>query len=196
MAFVGVFLDRDGTLNEDPGYLGDPEKVTLFPETGKALYKLKTKLNAKLIVISNQSGLVRGLLKTADVEAVNIRINELLRDDRVTIDAFYYCPYHPDYNTPEECECRKPSPKLVYEAANKFKIDLNSSFFIGDSVADIHCGMNAGLKTILVKTGYGLESISLLKKENNFPTFVANNLMDACNFILNDFNGDKKFVAS
>lgn len=196
MAFVGVFLDRDGTLNEDPGYLGDPEKVTLLPDTGKALNKLKTNLNAKLIVISNQSGLARGLLETSDVEAVNIKINELLKIDHVEIDAFYYCPYHPDYNTAEECECRKPSPKLVYEAAKQFQIDLSTSYFIGDSIVDIHCGMNAGLKTILVKTGYGKESISLLKKENNFPTFVADNLMDACNFILNDFNGDKKFAAS
>jgi D,D-heptose 1,7-bisphosphate phosphatase len=185
MSNLAVFLDRDGTLNEDPGYISDPEKVVLFPETGDALALLK-KYGLLLIVISNQSGIARGLMTSNDVDVVNDKINKLLSEYKVKIDAFYYCPAHPDYSSEEECGCRKPSPKLLLEAAEEFNVDLKNSYLIGDSVADVQCGKNAGIKTILVKTGKGEESFSILQKENNFPTFVADNLLNASNFILAD----------
>jgi D,D-heptose 1,7-bisphosphate phosphatase len=180
-----VFLDRDGTINEDPGYISDPQKVVLFPETGDALALLK-KFGFLLIVISNQSGIARGLMTSEDVDAVNDKLNNLLSEYKIKIDAFYYCPAHPDYSSEEDCECRKPSPKLLFEATKEFNVDLEKSYFIGDTVADVQCGKNAGIKTILVRTGKGEESISSLQKENNFPTFVADNLLNACNFILAD----------
>ncbi len=189
MKFAAVFLDRDGTINEDPGYLGEPEKVKLLPGVAKALSYLKNELHFKLIVISNQSGIARGLITKENVEKVNKRINEILLNENVSIDAFYYCPSHPDFNIPEECSCRKPSPKLVFDAANDMEIDLTTSYFIGDTVSDVECGKNAGLKTILVKTGYGEDSISILQKQKNFPSFVAENLADASNFIYKDFTG-------
>jgi D,D-heptose 1,7-bisphosphate phosphatase len=185
MSNLAVFLDRDGTLNEDPGYISDPEQVVLFSDTGDALALLK-KYGFLLIVISNQSGIARGLMKSEDVDAVNEKINQILSEYKVKIDAFYYCPAHPDYSSEEECECRKPSPKLLLEAASEFNVDLQSSYFIGDTIADIQCGKNAGIKTILVKTGKGEESFSILQKENNFPTFVAENLLNASKFILGD----------
>jgi D,D-heptose 1,7-bisphosphate phosphatase len=188
MAVPAVFLDRDGTLNDDPGYLGDPDKVKLFPDTGEALSNLK-KLNLKLIVISNQSGIARGLITRENVEAVNNRINDLLLDFDVKIDAFYFCPFHPEFSNEEECECRKPSPKMIFKAADDFNVDLKSSYFIGDAVSDIECGMNAGVKTILVKTGYGNESFSTLQKQNKLPTFTADNILDAAIFIQKDFSG-------
>lgn len=190
MPNYAVFLDRDGTINEDTGYLGDPAIVKLFPGAAKALAELKSKLNLKLIVISNQSGIARGLITEQMVNEVNDKINELLSAENAEIDKFYFCPYHPDYSTKEECECRKPSPKLVFEAVKDFQIDLSKSYFVGDTVADIECGFNAGLKTILVKTGYGADSISILEKQNKIPTFVAENIVQACNFILNDFSGE------
>ncbi len=190
MPHHAVFLDRDGTLNEDPGYLSDPSKVKLFPGTGKALSLLKTRLNLKLIVISNQSGIGRGLISESEVDAVNSRINELLKEDKVEIDAFYYCPHHPDFSSKEEVECRKPSPFMILQASRELKIDLDGSYFIGDTPADIMCGINAGLKTVLVKTGYGKESISILQNQNIFPSFVAKNIHDACKFILEDFTGE------
>jgi D-glycero-D-manno-heptose 1,7-bisphosphate phosphatase len=183
MPNLAIFLDRDGTLNEDPGYISDPEKVVLFPETGNALALLK-KYGFLLIVISNQSGIARGLMTGKDVDAVNERINNLLSEYKVKIDAFYYCPAHPDYSSEEDCECRKPSPKLLFEAVKEFNIDLQKSYFIGDTVSDVQCGKKAGIKTILVRTGKGEESFSILQKENNFPTFVADNLIYACTFIL------------
>ncbi len=185
MPNLAVFLDRDGTLNEDPGYINDPEKVALFPHTGDALALLK-KYGFLLIVISNQSGIARGLMTSKDVEAVNEKINNLLSEKKVKIDAFYFCPAHPDYSSEIDCECRKPSPKMLIEATKEFNVDLENSYFIGDTIADIQCGKNAGIKTILVRTGKGEESISILQKENIIPTFVADNLLNASNFILAD----------
>ena len=190
MSNCAVFLDRDGTINEDPGYLGEPSNVKLFSGTAKALADLKLKLNCKLIVISNQSGIARGLITKQMVELVNDKINELLLAEHTSIDAFYYCPYHPDYNSAEECECRKPSPKLVFDAVKEHQIDITKSYFVGDTAADIICGFNAGLKTILVETGYGTESISILQKQNKIPTFVAKNLEQACMLIIKDFSGE------
>lgn len=186
-----IFLDRDGTLNEDPGYLGNPEQVILLPTVGEALNILKNQLNFLLIVVSNQSGVARGLITEEDVKKVNSRINELLSEYHVKIDEFFYCPTHPDFNSIDECKCRKPSPKMIIDASEKFNIDLKLSYLIGDNISDIESAINAGCKSILVKSGYGMETISMLQKKNKFPSFVAENLMDAVNFIINDISGEK-----
>ena len=143
-----IFLDRDGTINDDPGYLGEPNKVVLLPGAGEGLSILKKRYNFKLIVISNQSGIVRGILTNEMVKNINNKINELLEKFNVQIDDFYYCPYHPEFSSEEECRCRKPSPMLIKVAAVEHNIDLSKSYFIGDMVTDIECGKNAGLKTI------------------------------------------------
>jgi D,D-heptose 1,7-bisphosphate phosphatase len=183
MSVHAVFLDRDGTLNEDPGYLGNPALVKLFPGTGEALSILKNELDFKLVVITNQSGIARGLINKEMVNSIHNKINELLSEDNVSIDAFYYCPAHPDFNNKEESLCRKPSPQMVFKAADDLKINLKESYFVGDSVTDIECGMNAGVKTILVKTGNGEDSFSILKNQNKFPTFVAQNILEVSSII-------------
>lgn len=184
-----VFLDRDGTLNYDPGYLGNPKDLKLFSDTGSVLAALKNSYHFKLIVISNQSGVARGFITEEDVVSVNREINTRLLEFNVQIDAFYYCPFHPNFNSENDCICRKPSPKMILDSAKDFNIDLSKSYFIGDSASDIQAGIAADLKTILVKTGYGIESISILQKENYFPNFVAENLTEACNFIIKDSSG-------
>ncbi len=190
MPVKAVFLDRDGTLNEDPGYLGDADNVVLLPGVIDALQKLKNEHNFLLIVVSNQSGIARGLISESQVKDVNKRISDLLSENNVNIDAFYYCPAHPEFSTAEECECRKPSSRMIMDAAKEFNIDLKKSYIIGDSLVDIESGMNAGIKTILVKTGQGAESISMLQNQNKFPSFVAENIIDASNFIVKDSHGD------
>jgi len=190
MSNRAVFLDRDGTLNENPGYLADPGKVKLLPFVGEILSRLKNEFNYFLIVISNQSGIARGLITAEQVDQVNEGLNTLLKEFKVSIDKFYYCPFHPDFSKAEECGCRKPSTEMVEKAVEEFDIDISKSFFIGDSVADIECGINADIKTILVKSGYGREALYMLQKENKIPNFVADNFLDAGNFILTELNGE------
>jgi D,D-heptose 1,7-bisphosphate phosphatase len=190
MSNRAVFLDRDGTLNENPGYLADAEKVVLFPNVGEVLSRLKNEFNFLLIVVSNQSGIARGLMTPEQVEEVNSKINVLLEEFNVSIDKFYYCPFHPQFNTDEECFCRKPSPYMIEEAVRDFDIDLSKSFIIGDSVSDIKCGEKAGVKQVLVLSGHGRESLSILQNENNIPRFVAENFLEAGNFIIKEINGE------
>lgn len=186
-----IFLDRDGTLNFDPGYLGNPDDVVLLPTVAESLSILKNEYRFLLIVVSNQSGVARGLITKEDVDKVNQKINLLLQPFNVQIDAFYYCTAHPDYNNEEECECRKPSPKMILDAAKDFEIDLTESYMIGDATSDIQAALNAGCKSILIKTGYGKESFIALLSENILPNFVAENLKEACEFIINDISGVK-----
>ncbi|HSL88240.1 MAG TPA: HAD family hydrolase [Ignavibacteriaceae bacterium] len=190
MPVKAVFLDRDGTLNEDPGYLGEPDKVVLLPGVGDALSKLKNKYHFLLIVVSNQSGIARGLITSEQVDAVNRKISELLASKNAKIDAYYYCPAHPDFSTEEECICRKPSPYMILKAKEVFDIDLSSSYLIGDFATDIQSGIQAGIKSILLKTEKFKDSISILHNQNIFPSFVAENITDAYNFIIKDSYGD------
>jgi len=187
MQSAAVFFDRDNTLNIDPGYLGDPDKVELFEGVGEGIYKLKNECGFKIIVVSNQSGISRGLLTHNKVESVNNRINELLKEYNTTIDAFYYCPYHPEFDSPEKTVCRKPSPQMVLKAAEDFNIDLNRSYFVGDSESDIECGINAGLKTILINYENDNEKIISLKKRNKTPNFTTCIFLNACDYIIDDF---------
>jgi D-glycero-D-manno-heptose 1,7-bisphosphate phosphatase len=189
MLSKAVFLDRDGTLNFDPGYLGNPQDLELFSDTGNVLAALKNEHQFKLVVISNQAGIARRIITEEQVISVNNELNNKLSEFNVQIDAFYYCPFHPDFNSEEDCICRKPSPKMILDAAKDLKIDLEKSYFIGDSVSDVLAGLSAKLKTILVKTGNGTESISILQNGNNFPSFVAENLTEAYKFIINDSTG-------
>lgn len=189
MLSKAVFLDRDGTLNYDPGYLGNPNDLELFSDTGNVLAALKNKFQFKLIVISNQAGIARGIITEEQVISVNNELNKKLSEFNVQIDAFYYCPFHPDFSSEEDCLCRKPSPKMILDAANDLNIDLSKSYFVGDTAADIIAGLTIQLKTILVKTGKGAESISILQNGNNFPSFVAENLTEAYKFIINDSTG-------
>ncbi|MCF8412791.1 MAG: HAD family hydrolase [Melioribacteraceae bacterium] len=189
MPSYAVFLDRDGTLNIDPGYLGDPDKVKLYTGVSEGLSNLK-KNSFDLIVITNQSGISRGLITLGDVNAVNLRVNEILWNEaKVKIDKFYSCPFHPDFSSEEEVSCRKPSPRMVLSAAKERDIDLTKSYFIGDKVIDVECGNNAGLKTVLVRNSKNDEEINLLRKRGISANFVAENFLSACDYILADFSG-------
>lgn len=183
-----LFLDRDGTLNDDPGYLGNPDEVHLFPGIADALRTFQEKTRWKLIIITNQAGIARGLLTHQDVKAVNEKVIELLAQNDVKISGIYYCPFHPEFSTPEECECRKPSPAMVLAAAREHNIDLNESYFIGDSEADIQCGLNSGIRSVLVFTGNGRKHLDILKRQNTLPHLVADSLKEACEIILNEIH--------
>lgn len=184
MALKAAFLDRDGTINHDPGYLNDPDGVVLIEGAGSALRLLKD-AGYLLIVVSNQSGIARGLITEEQVEAVNNRINDLLRKYHgVSIDHFFYCPHHEDFSDPADCGCRKPSTGMFEEAAAKYDIDISKSWMIGDSVADIVAAVKFGIRSILVSTGNGREHISVLQEQNKLPNFTCSNLYDSAKLIL------------
>jgi len=173
-----IFLDRDGTLNFDPGYLDHPDKLVLLDHVPEALSLFK-KHNYKLIIISNQSGISRGLITEANLKLINEKINFLLSPHNVSIDAFYLCTHHPD----EKCGCRKPSPKLLLKAQEDLNLDLNSSYMIGDRASDLIAGQKAKCKgSILLLTGDGSKTASNLDKIN--PSFIAKNLLTAAQWII------------
>ena len=188
MSFPAVFLDRDGTINEDPGYLGSQDTVKLLPGVSEGISELKSGLGFKIIVVSNQSGIARGLITHEQVQLVNNRINELLSESNVEIDAFFYCPFHPEFSSADESKCRKPSPEMIFEAAKKFEINLERSYIIGDKALDVLCGQNAGVKQVLISSKNDSEEINSLKKAGKSPNFVAHSFLDAVNFIKHDFN--------
>lgn len=138
-----LFLDRDGTIMEDRGYLHDPALVELLPGAAEALRAL-VREGWQLVVVSNQSGVGRGLITPAEMDAVHARFLELLRAAGVEIAASYFCLHRPD----ENCQCRKPSPFQLQEAARELGLDLSQSWMIGDRRSDILCGKNAGCRTI------------------------------------------------
>jgi D-glycero-D-manno-heptose 1,7-bisphosphate phosphatase len=147
-----VFLDRDGTIMRDVDYCGDPARVEVFPGAADALRRLKAN-GYKLIIVTNQSGIARNYISEADYRAVELEFARQLGDG--LIDASYYCPDLPDTNSPR----RKPAPGMIFEAQRDHRLDLARSYFIGDKTSDIECGRNAGVRTILVQTGYGTHEI-------------------------------------
>jgi histidinol-phosphate phosphatase family protein len=145
-----VFLDRDGTLIVDKNYLSDPTGVVLFDRTIESLIRMM-QLSLSLVVVSNQSGVGRGYFSMKDVDAVNSRIDSLLRQDGIEIAGWYVCPHAPD----EKCSCRKPKPGMIEAASQDLGLDPSRSYVIGDKRADIDLALAVGACGILVTTGYG-----------------------------------------
>ncbi|MBR4329182.1 MAG: HAD family hydrolase [Candidatus Riflebacteria bacterium] len=172
-----IFLDRDGTLNPDPGYISDPKDYELYDGVCEALVKLQ-EAGYMLILITNQSGISRGLISEEQLEAVHDKMKRLLKAGGVTLDAIYYCPHHPDhpYKGIAECNCRKPKPGLILQAIKDHDIDVENSFMIGDRTSDIKIGLNSGVKPVCIaeKPFEGYESV---------PTF--SNLSLAADWVLN-----------
>jgi D-glycero-D-manno-heptose 1,7-bisphosphate phosphatase len=143
-----IFLDRDGTLMEDTGYVASPDDVRIYPGTAEALAALKAR-GFHTVIVTNQSGIARGYFTEADYHAVHARLMELLGPG--LIDAVYFCADHPDANSPR----RKPEPGMLLEAAHDLALDLARSWMIGDRAGDLEAGRRAGCRTILVRTGEG-----------------------------------------
>lgn len=145
-----VFLDRDNTLNPDPGYIDDPNLFSLFPWIPRQLKRLKDR-GFLLIIITNQSGVGRGMIKPHALVKIHEKLNDQLKAAAgIEIDHIEICPHKPD----ESCECRKPKPTMILNAASQFNIDRKQSYMIGDRSSDFECGVNARLKkSFLVKPG-------------------------------------------
>jgi len=142
-----VFIDRDDTIMEDCGYCSDPKKVKIFPGVPEALWRLKSN-SFKLIIITNQSGIGRGLFTLEQYRAVEAEVLRQLGDG--LIDATYFCPDVPG----QPSTCRKPAPGMIVDATREHQIDLSRSFVIGDKEIDVECAHNAGVRAIRVRTGF------------------------------------------
>ena len=177
---AAVFLDRDGTINEDPGYIRRPSELHLIAGAAAAIRALNLR-GLPVVVISNQSGIARGYLTRNELDAVNSRLTELLEEGGAAIDALYFCPHLPD----EGCQCRKPATALVERAAKE--LGVRCSYMVGDKWSDIALSHAAGGRAVLVKTGHGLEALARLS-ETEEPDFIAEDLTSAVEWILKDLD--------
>ena len=171
-----IFLDRDGTINVEKDYIYKSEDLIFEEGTTEALKTFKN-LGYILIVVSNQSGIARGYFTEADLNIFNNNMNEILKKNGVEITEFYCCPHHPDGigKYKKVCECRKPNNKMIEDAIEKYNIDRAKSYMIGDKISDIGAGLKSNLKTVLVKTGYGLKDMEKIDKNE---TLICENLKD------------------
>jgi D-glycero-D-manno-heptose 1,7-bisphosphate phosphatase len=173
-----VFLDRDGTIIEDAGYLHDPDKARLLPGAAEAIGQLNQH-DFRVLVVTNQSGIARGLLTLEDYQATEHRLDELLAREKALVDGHYFCPHLPELSGP--CECRKPGTLLYRQAAERFGINLPESWWVGDRVRDLLPARALGGQGILVLTGAG-ESEAESASARGFIT--AENLGAAVRVIL------------
>jgi len=177
-----IFLDRDGTMIADANYLHRPDQVKIFPATRAGLKKLAD-AGFKLFIVSNQSGVGRGMFTMADVERVNESLCGELARDGILFEKIYIAPEKPE----DPSRGRKPSPQFLFDARDEFGLDLPQSFMIGDKLIDLECGWNAGVKkSILVRTGYGAK-VEKESPEQISRGVVVDDLEQAADWILGAF---------
>jgi len=179
-----VFLDRDGVINNEKDLIHKKEDMELLPQSAEAIHLLN-KNKYKVILITNQPVIARGLCTLKELADIHNHLLHLLEKESAKIDKIYFCPHHPKLgNNPEytiECECRKPRPGLIFQAKKDFNIkNLSECYMIGDKISDIKAGYLAGCKTILVKTGYGEED----GFKDATPNHEAKNLYEAVTNII------------
>lgn len=183
-----AFLDRDGTIIDDLGYLGDPAGIRFIPGAVEALQRLQ-RSGYRLILVTNQAGVARGLITEADVRRVNDRLAALLTEAGVRLDGIYYCPHHPEHGPPEyrrECACRKPKPGMIHQAIRDSDLDPARSVVIGDHVTDAALAQAfPGMRAIMVRTGHGQEQWEEIQAGTlPPPEHVADDLRAAVDWFL------------
>lgn len=178
-----VFLDRDGTLLKEVNYLSRKEDMELLPGIADALGRLK-KAGFLLFVVTNQAGVARGRFGVETVRRVNRAFADALKAEGVELDGMAFCPHHPDFTGP--CECRKPEPGMIFSVSVGKDVDFSRSYMVGDKASDIGAGKRAGLKTVLVLTGYGAEELEILKACGDQPDHVAKDLAEFSRLVTTD----------
>ncbi len=175
-----VFLDRDGTINEEMGYINHLSRFRLLPEAAPAIRRLN-EAGVPVVVVTNQSGAARGYFPPSLVEEVHRNLHYLLALAGARLDAIYTCLHAPDAG----CLCRKPKPGLLFQAAQDLDLDLSRSYLVGDRYVDLQTAVNAGAQGILVLTGYGLGEYEHVGPNSPIqPGHVAANLLEAVDVIL------------
>lgn len=174
-----VFLDRDGTINDEVEYLHEPDELRLIPGAAQAI-RLLNQAAVPVVLVTNQAGIGRGYYSDTAMCALHRELAARLAVGGAYLDAIYYCPHRPD----DECDCRKPRPGMLLRAAAEHGIDLRRSFVIGDKISDLEAGRRAGSHTILVLTGYGREGWRAVQEGDFQPDHVGQDLLAAVYWIL------------
>ena len=184
-----VFLDRDGTINEQMGYINHLSRFVIFPDVVEAVRLLNTN-DFWVIVITNQGGVARGYYPIELMHEIHAFLTKSLNNKGAIIDGIFYCPHHPAGIIPEysmECDCRKPKTGLIHQALEAFDIDLSKSYMVGDRHVDIELAYRSEIDGVLVKTGYGLGEIDyVLPQHSTKPRYIAQNLLDAAKWIVGE----------
>ncbi len=188
-----VFLDRDGTINEEMGYLDRLEKLSLIPGAAEAIRLLNSR-ERKVVVVTNQSGVARGLFDEVFIGALHARLEAMLEGEGAALDGIYYCPHHPTEGQEPyrlRCDCRKPAPGLLLRACEELGLDPSRSYMVGDTLYDIEAGARAGMPGILVRTGHGNAAAETLAAPGANggpmavrPVHIAADLLEAVKWIL------------
>jgi D-glycero-D-manno-heptose 1,7-bisphosphate phosphatase len=180
-----VFLDRDGTLIEEAGYLDRLERLVFYPFSVDAVRALN-RGGFAVVIVTNQAGVARGIFREAFVDEAHRHVRARLEAGGARVDGFYYCPHHPEASVPEyrmACNCRKPQPGLLVRAAADLDLDLARSFVVGDRWHDIQAGRAVGSRTLLVRTGYG-RTEEASPKPGVAADAIVDNLAEGASWIL------------
>jgi len=180
-----VFLDRDGTIIEDTGYISTPAQIKFIPGSIAAIKKLN-QAGYKVIVITNQSGVARGLFSEDMLQTIDKVVHRQILNGHAQVDGFYYCPHHPEhgvYPYKQKCDCRKPEIGLIKKAVKEHQIELDGSWLVGDHSCDIAAGQKAGVQTVFVLTGHGAKERENLPAK---PGHTAADLAAAVKYILGE----------
>lgn len=183
---AAVFLDRDGTINKDVGYLNHPDQFELLPGALEGLHLLSDS-GLQLVIVTNQSGVARGLIPPEQMPVIEQAFLDLMRSNAIPIAGYYTCPHYPEAKLPEyrsTCECRKPEPGLILQAARDLDIDVRRSYVIGDKASDVQLAHNAGATGILVLTGYGEKHQDSYPSDYNPPHATCRDLLEAAQWII------------
>jgi D-glycero-D-manno-heptose 1,7-bisphosphate phosphatase len=186
MSRPAVFLDRDGTIIEERGYLDRLEDLTIFPWTGDALRLLK-RAGFATVVITNQSAIARGLIDEAFLSRVHQTIDSRVNAAGGGIDRYYFCPHFPEATIEryrQTCGCRKPAPGMIEQACREMDLDASRSVMVGDRWLDVACGRAAGTRTVLVRSGHGSSEAETTPPAGVHADAILNNLMEAVGWIL------------
>ena len=182
-----VFIDRDGTISEEVGYVNHPSRFRLFSYSPEAIKKLNEN-HWLAILVTNQAGVARGYFSEDVILKVHDRLSKELSDQHARLDAIYYCAHHPTVGEPPyrfDCDCRKPKAGLIHRAAKDFDIDLGASWMVGDRYSDIELARNAGLRSAFVLSGYGRGEWEYQRAEwKHQPDLVCENLLEAVESIV------------
>ncbi len=189
-----VFLDRDGTVNEEVGYLRNAADLRLIPGAGAAIKRLND-AGLLVVLVTNQSGIARGYFSEEQLLEIHERLKQMLQQDNARLDAIYYCPHHPtagNSHLTKECDCRKPGTGLIDLASRDLHIDIGQSYVVGDKWSDVELGQRAGAHSILVRTGYGSDEEGARPSHLKDPDFIAHTITEAAEWIIDHVKKDSQ----